>query len=192
MASSRDYVYLLGTTVINNWYEQVLGYKRPNMNITAATVSNQWDQKGGIVYAYDDYYKKIYRFERDEDSVAPVTAKGFLAIDVPDLKKEIGANSASEIDDIKSDGFGNLYFGLTYPSKDPNNYDPPAHFKPNDCIHLCQSSKDSTGVIFTMIYEQGYGKVVFQRDYLTSKIEEIGCSFKLLISEFKLLSFKFK
>ena len=114
---TTDYVYCLGTTVIKDWYKQAFGSAPSNMNITAVTVSNQWDQQGGIVYAYDKANKKIYKFERKESSGTPISKERFLALDLSAILSEIDAVSNSEFDDIKADGFGSLYFAMSHPSK---------------------------------------------------------------------------
>ncbi len=175
--AASDYVYTLGTTVIKDWYEQVFGSAPSGMNISAVTVSNQWDQEGGIVYAYDKAYKKVYKFERDETSTTPVTSEGFLAIDVSDLMDSVDANGTSELDDIKADGFGSLYFAISHPSKNVDDgYDPRTKFKPNDCIHIHKTVHDDgkKEQAFALLYVQDYGKVVFERNYLSGNIEEIG------------------
>ena len=171
---NTDYVYCLGNSVIRDWYYQVYG-QRPEMNITAVTVSNQWNQKGGIVYAYDKANKKIYKFERRETEAAPLTRERFLALDVSDITKQIKADEKSEIDDIKADGFGSLYFALTHPSLRVSTYDPRDSFKPNDCIHIHHIRDYSDGKSdCRLVYKQEYGKKVFERNYTTGKITKIG------------------
>lgn len=179
-----DYVYCLGTSVIEDWYFQVYG-EHKSMNITAVAVSNQWNQKGGIVYAYDKNNKQIYKFERRESEVSPVTDERFLAIDVSgtnnsdpdnrDLLCEIGAEATSDIDDIKADGFGSLYIALTHPSKNVSTYDPRENFKPNDCVHVHHVADYSNGKTdCKLVYKQTYGKKVFERNYLDGKVTKIG------------------
>ncbi|MBI3038263.1 hypothetical protein HYY75_04300, partial [bacterium] len=51
---ASDWVYVLGTKVIGEWYQQATTAVPPaSMNINAVSVSNQWNQKGGIVFAFD-------------------------------------------------------------------------------------------------------------------------------------------
>ncbi len=169
-----DYVYSLGTTVIRDWLKQASGLDYSNMDIKAVTVSNQWSQEGGICYAYDKRNKKIYKFVRKESSGTPITDEDYLGLSVGDILKEIDANSNSEIDDIKADGFGSLYFALSHPSKSVSTYNPPDHFKPNDCIHIHHIDRDNGKDRFSMIYCQEYGKKVFQRDIDNGKITQIG------------------
>ena len=174
--ASSDYVYCLGTKAINEWYKQVYGSYQSGMDITAVTVSNQWNQEGGIVYAYDKGNKKIYKFERKESEGTPVSSERFLSIDVASITEKIGAISNSEFDDIKADGFGSLYLALSHPSKKTKDYNPANHFKPSDCIHLHPTVHDSKKgeQDFEMIYKQDYGKKVFERNYLTGDIKLIG------------------
>ena len=174
--TTSDYVYCLGTSAINEWYKQVYGSYQANMDITAVTASNQWDQEGGIVYAYDKGNKKIYKFERKETEGTPVSSERFLAIDVASITSMIGAIENSEFDDIKADGFGSLYLALSHPSKKTTDYNPIEHFKPSDCIHLHATTHDDTKgeQAFVMIFKQDYGKKVFERNYLDGKIKQIG------------------
>ncbi len=174
--TTTDFVYCLGTSVIKDWYKQAFGSAPSNMNITAVTVSNQWDQQGGIVYAYDKANKKIYKFERKETSGTPISKERFLALDLSSILKEIDAVSNSEFDDIKADGFGSLYFAMSHPSKNVNSYNPAQHFKPSDCIHLHPTTHDNQKgeQAFLMIFKQDYGKKVFERNYLTGEIKEVG------------------
>lgn len=173
---STDYVYCLGTTVIKDWYKQAFGSAPSNMNITAVTVSNQWDQQGGIVYAYDKANKKIYKFERKETLGTPISKERFLGLDLNSIMNEIDALNNSELDDIKADGFGSLYFAMSHPSKNVDSYNPAQHFKPSDCIHVHKTGHDNTKkeTTFLMIFKQDYGKKVFQRNYLTGDITKVG------------------
>ena len=174
--STSDYVYSLGTAVIKDWYKQATGSPMNNMNITAVTVSNQWNQQGGIVYAYDKTNKKIYKFERKESDGTPVTKERFLALDMRDILSEISAKENSELDDIKADGFGSLYFAMSHPSKSVNDYNPALYFKPDQCVHLHPTTHDNQKgeQAFLMIFKQDYGKKVFERNYLTGIIKEVG------------------
>ncbi len=173
---TSDFVYCLGNSVIKDWYTQATGQSANSLNITATTVSNQWDQEGGVVYAYDKSNKKIYKFERKETEGTPITRERYLALDLRSILNTIGANENSELDDIKADGFGSCFFALSHPSKNVNEYNPPAHFRPNDCMHIHKGTVDSSRgeVSFKMQYCQEYGKVVFERNYYTGDIKEIG------------------
>jgi hypothetical protein len=174
--ATTDFVYALGNSVIEQWYRQVTG-SSARMNISAVAVSNQWNQKGGVVYAYDKTDKIIYKFVRWERDGTPVSNERFQFFPMQDILAKIGAVSSSEIDDIKADGFGSLYFALSHPSKSIYLYDPTEHFELNDAIHLeidppaPGSTEDPTAFL---VFRQDYGKAVFQRDIYDGKIEEIG------------------
>ncbi len=171
---NSDYVYTLGTSVIKDWYKQATGVNAPAMNISAVAVSNQWNQEGGIVFAYDQNGKMVYKFERKEKSGSPISKERYQAIPVSGILSTIGAKPNSVIDDIKADGFGNMYFAMSHPAKSPAEFDPRSTFDPNEAIYLHKGVKntgDGTWPGF-LIYKQGYGKVVFQSRY--GKIREIG------------------
>lgn len=174
--ANSDYVYCMGTSVIRQWYKEATGNDLSNMKIDAVTASNQWDQEGGIVYAYDSANRKIYKFERNEKSGTPVTSQTFLALDVANILNSVGALTNAAIDDVKADGFGSMYFALSHPALSESYYYPPNYFKPNDCIAIKQSAHDTSKkeTSFNMLYKQEYGKVVFERNYLTGDITEIG------------------
>lgn len=173
---NSDYVYTLGTSVIKDWYKQATGVNAPAMNISAVAVSNQWNQEGGIVFAYDQSGKMVYKFERKEKSGAPISKERYQAIPVSGILSTIGAKPNSVIDDIKADGFGNMYFAMSHPAKSPAEFDPRSTFDPNEAIYLHKGAKyDDNGTWKWpgfLIYKQGYGKVVFQSRY--GRVREIG------------------
>ncbi|HNS08595.1 MAG TPA: hypothetical protein PKN29_02785 [Candidatus Ozemobacteraceae bacterium] len=173
---NSDYVYTLGTSVIKDWYKQATGVNAPAMNISAVAVSNQWNQEGGIVFAYDQDGKMVYKFERKEKSGSPISKERYQAIPVSGILSAIGAKPNSVIDDIKADGFGNMYFAMSHPAKSPSDFDPRSTFDPNEAIYLHKGSKyDDNGTWKWpgfLIFKQGYGKVVFQSRY--GKTREIG------------------
>ena len=99
--SDSNYVYLLGSDVINDWMRA--SNCPPAMYITnpedlaCVAVSDQWWQSGGIVYAYDSRKGKIYSFVRVENGRSGP----------PD---EIDVHFEGLLPDkIGADGFGNLY-----------------------------------------------------------------------------------
>lgn len=174
--SSSDYVYCCGTKTIKEWYKDATGVNLNSMNITAVCASNQWDQEGGIVYAYDKGNKKVYKFERNETSGTPITSKSYISYDVSDILRSVDANTSLTIDDIGADGFGSMYFAISHPSLNVSDWNPPAHFKPGQAIDIKETAHD-TGkkeTSFQLLYKQEYGKVVFEKDYLTGNITEIG------------------
>lgn len=174
---SSDYVYCTGTDDIKTWYNQATNSSAGGIKIDAVTVSNQWNQKGGIVFAYDKSGKMVYKFIRYENDGAPVSQERYEGIDVKDVFSQIDADKHGEIDDIKADGFGSLYFALTYPSKNVNTYDPRVHFEVNDTFEVypdpLQNTMDSEYTAW-LFYKQEYGKAVFERSIYNSVPKEIG------------------
>jgi hypothetical protein len=174
---SSDYVYTIGTQDIRSWYNQATNNPGGSINISAVTVSNQWNQKGGIVFAYDKDANMVYKFIRYEEEGTPVTSERYEGIDVSNLMSLINAEADAEIDDIQADGFGSLFFAMTYPAKDINSYDPRVHFKLNDAIRVyvdpVQNADDPEESVW-LIYRQEYGKAVFERSIYSSVPKEIG------------------
>lgn len=173
---STDYVYALGTTVIKNWYKQVTGADAASMNISAVAVSNQWNQEGGIVYAYDQAGKMIYKFQRQEKSGSPISKERYQALSMASILSAVGAKPNSVIDDIKADGFGSMYFAMSHPAKSVAEYDPRFYFDPDEGIYLLKGTKNPGDGTWpgNIIYKQGYGKVVFERNNRSGKVGEIG------------------
>ncbi len=176
---SSDYVYCIGTNDIKNWYKQATTSTAPSMSISAVAVSNQWNQKGGIIFAYDKPAKMVYKFIRYENdpNEPPISKTRYEGIDVSDLVNLIQAEANSEIDDIKADGFGSLFFAMTYPSKNVATYDPRSNFKLNDTIRLYYDpNQDPAETEWSgwLIYRQQYGKAVFERSIYSSTPQEIG------------------
>lgn len=168
-----DFVYALGTNVIKDWYHAYTNSYQHNMNISSTAVSNQWEQKGGIVFAYDRANDIIYKFVRnDKEGLGTVD---YEAISCSDLAATIGSANSS-LDDIKADGFGSLYFALSYPAKSvADGYDPTKHFKPKDAEHMCLIDITMEGnYICDILFRQKYSKVIYKRDYLSGVISEVG------------------
>jgi hypothetical protein len=99
--STSNYVYLLGSDVINEWMTaancpaSMLIDSQDDLACVA--VSDQWWQTGGIVYAYDSKKAKVYSFVRVEGGKSGP----------PD---EIDVHFDGRLPDkIGADGFGNLY-----------------------------------------------------------------------------------
>ncbi len=174
--TTTDYVYALGTTVIKDWYKQATGAEAPSMNISAVAVSNQWNQEGGIVYAYDQTGKMIYKFQRKEKSGSPISKERYQAFPMASILSAIGAKPNMVIDDIKADGFGSMFFAMSHPAKNVADYDPRYYFNPDEAIYLVKGSKDTEDGTWNgnLIYKQGYGKVVFERNSRSGQIKEIG------------------
>lgn len=177
MSVSSDYVYTLGNSVIKSWYTTVTGSPATGMNISAVAVSNQWNQEGGVVYAYDQAGKMIYKFIRKEKEGAPISSERYQALSMSSILSSIGAVSSSVIDDIKADGFGSLYFALSHPSKNVNDYNPPSHFKLDDAIHLHVpdwTPGENNEVDAYLIFRQSYGKSVYERNIYDGSVTKIG------------------
>lgn len=174
---NSDYVYTIGNSVIKDWYKQVTGANATSMKISAVAVSNQWNQEGGIVFAYDQTGKMIYKFERKEKAGSPISSERYQALSMAGILSAIGAKSNSVIDDIKADGFGSMYFALSHPSKNVADFDPRTSFEPNDAFYL---RADATADPLdgtkggNLLYKQEYGKVVFERNTYDGAVKEIG------------------
>ena len=168
-----DFVYALGTNVIKDWYHAYTNSYQHNMKIMATAVSNQWEQKGGIVFAYDKANDIIYKFVRNDK--AGLGTVDYEAISCSDLASKIGSVNTS-LDDIKADGFGSLYFALSYPAKSATDgYDPTKYFKQKDAEHMCLIDITNEGnYVCDVLFRQKYSKVIFKRDYLSGVISEVG------------------
>lgn len=172
--TTSDYVYLLGTDIIREWHNQCSPEPISNMDISAVAVSNQWNQEGGIIYAYDKANNCIYKFERKETEGTPLSSERFLKLTVDEVTSSLNTSLHAEIDDIKADGFGSLYFGISYPSKNPAAYEPRNYFRWSDAIHYHEGTVADGYSNGVMIFSQEYGKVVFERDYVSGEVQEIG------------------
>ena len=152
-SSTSNYVYLLGSDVINEW--MIAANCPSTMHIAKAedlacvAVSDQWWQTGGIVYAYDSKKAKVYSFVRVEGGKSGP----------PD---EIDVHFDGRLPDkIGADGFGNLYVLKT-------ELDPP---------NISNFGKDGTEnqriydfsfegqKRFLAIYRQYVYKAVYKRPY---------------------------
>lgn len=172
---NSDYVYTLGNSVIKSWYTTVTGAPATGMSISAVAVSNQWNQEGGVVYAYDQSAKMIYKFIRKEKEGTPLASNRYQALSMSAILSAIGAHPTSVIDDIKADGFGSLYFALSHPSKNVADYNPKKHFKIDDAMFLHVPDWDSGEEISGfLIYKQPYGKTVFERNIYDGIVKKIG------------------
>ena len=158
--ANTDYVYTLGTELINRWYEEVTP-GTGDFSIDAVTVSNQWDQQGGIVYAYDKNLGLVLKFVRNEitGSVAQ-----FEPIPV-----------GNSVDAIAADGFGSLYFSKTVADPAPETLLSNFESSPNTYIErvraLVTDDGSNEGVAF---FEQRYSKSVFERSVYTGQTKTAG------------------
>ncbi|MGM0598868.1 MAG: hypothetical protein ACQETH_03515 [Candidatus Rifleibacteriota bacterium] len=176
---TSDYIYTISTNDIKNWFRQATSETNNRINISAVTVSNQWNQKGGIVFAYDKNERKVYKFIRYEDDPEnpPISRERYERINVEDLFSLIDADTEGEIDDIKADGFGNLYFAMSFPTKDIYSYNPKKHFELNDAIRVYPDPRqdpDEDEKNVWLIYCQEYAKAVFERSIYSSVPQEVG------------------
>lgn len=160
---NNDYVYCLGTSVIGSWYTTAMAAPPPaNMTIEAVTVSNQWNQSGGIVYAFDKSNQAIHQFKRDENRAPYVFIEGYNYIPL-----------SFNIDDIKADGFGNLYFSRTV--RNPDQDDPKGYFDLDSDVIASILDSTSGGIEFgTAVFAQTFAKTVYQRDITTGVVSSVG------------------
>lgn len=99
--TSGDFVYTVGTDVINSWLVAA-GAPYRIATLTDFAVSDQWWQTGGIAYVYDKTQRTVYKFVRnDKLGTTPIPEQINVGLDgiLPD---SIGA-----------DGFGHLYLMKT-------------------------------------------------------------------------------
>lgn len=172
---TSDYVYTLGNSVIKDWYNIVTGSPATGMNISAVAVSNQWNQEGGVVYAYDQAGKMIYKFIRKEKDGSPLASDRYQALSMASILSAISATPGSIIDDIKADGFGSLYFALSHPSKNVADYDPRLHFKLDDAMYLHVPDWTGTEDLNAfLIFKQPYSKSVYERNIYDGAVTKIG------------------
>ena len=158
--STSDYVYTLSSALINRWYEEATP-GTGDFSIDAIGVSNQWNQLGGIVYAYDKSMGQILKFTRNEKEGGITTQ--FEAVDV-----------GNKVDAIAADGFGSLYYSRN--AQDPEEADPRAKFETAPS-YIYQASLLKTddgsneGVAF---YEQKFNKTVYERNVDDGQTESKG------------------
>jgi hypothetical protein len=154
--NTSDYLYCLGNSVIKNWITAG-GGNATGVKISAVAVSNQWFQRGGIVFAYDSNEKMVYRFDRNEDGGAHVNT----AFPITSILSQIGAAATSQIEDIKADGYGNLFIGLTFPTTNIAAHNPTTNWT-MDNAYLFETAGE--------INDEGMqeGKFFFRQDYRKS------------------------
>lgn len=162
-SATQDWVYVLGTRAIREWYQMATGMAPPaGMAIDAVAVSNQWNQKGGIIFAYDKTSGIVYKFTRDETSAIPVLATGYEILTL-----------GSDLDDIKADGFGSLYYAKTTATPaDPN---PQSKFNLDTDVFNVGLDSSSGGLSWGRAYfRQNYVKNVFERNISDGSITSVG------------------
>lgn len=162
---NQDYLYYFGTSQIQEWLSETT---YADAEIIAVSVSNQWNEQGGIIFAYDEESGNIIEFTLDS-STASGTLDTYDTIDLSEILTTIGADKDSPIDDIAVDGFGNVFIALTYPSPDPEFNAPEAlGLTYNDAIDYSYTEHPESG--------DGLGEFEFVVDYRKSvwRISSIG------------------
>lgn len=150
--SPDDYVYVLGNNTIKQWLSNAnFGNNNPSFNlnqldITDIVVSDQWWSTGGIVYAFDKPSNNVYKFVRNE--VSNQYDAEAISID----------SSTGSVDSIATDGFGNLYYVMTYKTPIKEELFTPASYKT-----LSWSVKDTVNgnAVGEALYEQKVSKSIF-------------------------------
>ncbi|HOY66345.1 MAG TPA: hypothetical protein PLP29_05600 [Candidatus Ozemobacteraceae bacterium] len=156
--ANSDYLYCLGNSVIKNWIKTG-GGNDAGVKVSAVAVSNQWSQKGGIVFAFDETEKMVYKFERDE-----MGSHKNSAFPISSILGAIGASANSKIEDIKADGDGNLYIGLTYPGTKLTPAEITAKWTNNDAFtyEVADNVNDEGFQTGRLFFRQDYRKTVFR------------------------------
>ncbi|NLM17540.1 MAG: hypothetical protein GX221_07470 [Candidatus Riflebacteria bacterium] len=183
--NGKDYIYLLGTEVIKSWYREIFGGASPDMDIQAVGVSNQWSEEGGIVYAYDTKRDYIYKFVRKEDNTTPVSELDFLAINAQEILEAIGVEKHIKLDEIRADGFGNLFMAISKPlnpalASTPLNPDSKRicqTIRLNDAEYITVAKKKTITdpeVVAYLLYPVDFSKAVYRRNILNGRIEYMG------------------
>lgn len=169
---TSDYLYCLGNSVIKKWITE-RGGNSNNMNISAVTVSNQWFQRGGIIFAYDANEKMVHKLEQNETTgVHPP----LVAFKIASMVAAISAEDDCQIEDIKADGFGNLFLGLTYPTTNVEEHDPTTNWTYGDAYRLESDglANDEGMQVGKLFYRQDYRKSVWRISALGEPPREVG------------------
>ncbi|NLI79266.1 MAG: hypothetical protein GX442_22830 [Candidatus Riflebacteria bacterium] len=143
--AASDHLYLLGPRLLADWFTQATGYPPPpGSPVDAVAVSNQWNPRGGIVFAGNRSTGQVWRFTRDEDATPACTGEGFATIDL-----------GGPFDDLAADGFGDLYFVRTVAR--PGPADPRAAFDPETAV---------VGLVLDGIAEgRAGGRAIFAQEF---------------------------
>ncbi len=165
--ANSEWVYLLGDKVIYNWLREAnFPVTRSEVKISDVAVSDQWWQKGGIVFAYNSLNGHVYKFERNENAASQAKP-----VDIP----LVGSNPG-DVDDIETDGFGNLYFAKTY--RDPVK---PQDYTDNDIDSISWKYYPDLGSAFGEIfYKQTVSKSAFMLDYYSGSLAPVRVADKTL------------
>lgn len=165
--AESEWVYLLGDNVIFNWLrESNFPVTRSQVQINDVAVSDQWWQKGGIVYAYNAKNGNVYKFERDENTGTHLP---------PEEIPLVGTNPG-DVDDIETDGFGNLYFAKTF--RDPVK---PQDYTDANIDRIEWNYVPDLGVAYgKLVYKQTVSKAAFQVDYYSGSRTPVRVGEKVL------------
>ncbi len=166
---TKDYVYLLGTSNIQHWIGSKLTIG--NKGISGVSVSNQWSEKGGIIFALDPVKKLIIRFTLNDDQ----TLDEYVATDISDVMKQLHSDTAVSIDDVAADGWGNYFISFTEPSSN-KNYNVPqeqkwSFDKASSCV--VDSSGDA-GITYKFTFNVTYSKSVWRMSANGQNPQRIG------------------
>lgn len=169
--AGRDFLYYMGNSVIRSWLPSLTG-----LNISAVTVSNQWNQEGGIIFAFDSTSGNVIRFTIDSGSSPAGVVSGFNTISISSILSSIGADASKQVDAIAADGFGNLFLALTYPSPDPNFNVPLAlNWTYDDAKgYFLTPNTDGSGVNVNFEFEAPYRKSVWKISAMGQPPQEVG------------------
>ncbi len=166
--ANSDYLYCLGNSVIKKWIKDG-GGNSTGINIAAVTVSNQWNQKGGIVFAFDAKEKMVYKFVRDETGVHENSA-----FPISDILSGIGADDNAKIDDIKADGDGNLFVGLTFPGVDLTVKEVTSKWTLNNAYGYELLPPGSELQKGSLLFKQDFTKSIFRISAMGEPPKEVG------------------
>ncbi|MBF0407621.1 MAG: hypothetical protein HQM10_09725 [Candidatus Riflebacteria bacterium] len=158
---TSDWLYVLGKQEINNWLKKA-NAPYTLSELTDLAISDQWWQKGGIIYAYDKTQGMAYKFTRDE-TVTNVS-----------LPEQIYVAEGTAPDAIGTDGFGNLYLVKTEIEPTSKDSFDTSNFVKYELVFEKPSYKKWRGYWHQNVY-----KTVYKRDYYTSSISKISGRVKL-------------
>ncbi|MBF0408593.1 MAG: hypothetical protein HQM10_14685 [Candidatus Riflebacteria bacterium] len=164
--ANEDYVYLLGSKSIKEYYQMATSDMSTDLNINAVAVSKQWNQQGGIIFAFDKTAKCVYKFVRKETGGAAVSAAGYEFLD----NSKLGIPTGVDLDDIEADGFGSLFY--SYTTQSPANT---SGFNMNTDVTKVVIDTESGGTIFgRAVCGQNYVKRAVERNISDGSIRTIG------------------
>ncbi len=155
-----DWIYCLNRNIIKGWMKDA-GFSTIG-NVDSVAVSDQWWRDGGIVFVYDKSTGILSLIERSESSTT---------------NKVIRADNRvidSALDDLSSDGYGNVYgCKTTYDPANKNllvvDYPPAGHIK--SAVYSLVSGTHS----FEVTLSQSVYKEVIKYDYYSDFLNKESC-----------------